>query len=285
MKWNGDAPCALVRTEDPDAAFAAVGSLIGPPPVDFGTGVHSTAVVAESAKLGKDIYIGPCCVIEPGAVIGDGCVLVANCYIGHNAVLGNNCQFYPYVSLRDRTKVGSRVVIHSGTVIGADGFGYAPDKAGIWQKIPQSGIVEIGDDVEIGANSAIDRARFGITKIGNGTKIDNFVQIAHNVTIGNHTVIAAHVGISGSAHIGSHVMVGGQAGFAGHIKVGDGAMVGAGAGVTKDVPPKIYVSDYPAVEHRKAARAHANLMRLPLLKERVKKLEAEMEALKKELQS
>lgn len=278
--WSGDCPCALVRVDSADSAFAKIAVLISPPPVDFGTGVHASAVVADSASIGENVYIGPNCVVEPGAIIGNGCVLVAGCYVGHDVVMGEECKIQPQVSIRERAKIGDRVIIHNGAVIGSDGFGYTPDKAGVWHKVMQLGIVEIGDDVEIGANVAIDRARFGKTKIGNGVKIDNLVQIAHNVVIGNHTAIAAHAGISGSTCIGEHVQIGGQSGFSGHIKVGDWAGIGAQAGVTKDVPAKTFVSGYPAMDHRKATKMHAHMMRLPALKARVKRLEAEIEKLK-----
>ncbi len=274
--WSGDCLCTLVRVENADSAFAKVAVLISPPVVDFGTGIHASAVVADDVTIGENVYIGPHCVVEPGAVIGNDCVLVAGCYIGHDVVMGEDCKIYSQVSIRERVKIGNRVIIHNGAVIGSDGFGYTPDKEGVWHKVMQLGIVELGDDVEIGANVAIDRARFGKTKIGNGVKIDNFVQVAHNVVIGNHTAIAAHAGISGSACIGEHVQIGGQAGFAGHIKVGDWAGIGAQAGVTKDVPGKTFVSGYPAMDHRKAAKLHAQMMRLPRLKERVKALEEKL---------
>jgi UDP-3-O-[3-hydroxymyristoyl] glucosamine N-acyltransferase len=278
--WSGDCPCALLRVESSDSSFAKVAVLISPPPIDFGVGVHASAVIADDVAVGDNVYIGPNCVVEPGVVIGNNCVLIAGCYIGHDVVMGDNCKIYPQVSIRERAKLGDRVTIHNGAVIGSDGFGYTPDKQGVWHKVMQLGIVEIGNDVEIGANVTIDRARFGKTKIGNGVKVDNLVQIAHNVVIGDHTAIAALAGISGSAKIGEHVQVGGQSGFSGHIKVGDWSGVGAQAGVTKDVAPKTFVSGYPAMDHRKAAKNHANIMRLPALKARVKALEEEMENLK-----
>jgi len=278
--WSGDCPCALVRVESSDSSFAKVAVLISLPPIDFGVGVHASAVIADGVVVGDNVYIGPNCVVEPGVVIGNSCVLIAGCYIGHDVVMGDDCKIYPQVSIRERVKLGDRVIIHNGAVIGSDGFGYTPDKSGTWQKVMQLGIVEIGNDVEIGANVAIDRARFGKTKIGNGVKIDNLVQIAHNVCIGDHTAIAAQAGFAGSVRIGEHVQVGGQSGCSGHIKVGDWSGIGAQSGVTKDVPPKIFVSGYPAMNHRKATKMHAHMMRLPALKKRIKKLEEEIEKLK-----
>jgi UDP-3-O-[3-hydroxymyristoyl] glucosamine N-acyltransferase len=271
--WDGRCPGAVIRVESPDRAYADVALLLSPPPVRFGTGVHPTAVIGREVTLGASVYVGPCCVIEPGAVIGDRSVLVAGCYIGHAAVIGSDCRLYAHVSVRERCVLGARVTLHDGAVVGSDGFGYTPDKQGVWQKVMQLGIVEIGDDVEIGANATIDRARFGKTRIGNGVKIDNLVQIAHNVQIDEHSVMASQVGISGSTCIGRHVQLGGQAGLAGHLHVGDGAVVGAQAGVTKDVEAGSFVSGYPAMDHRKATRVHAHLMRLPELKERVRELE------------
>jgi UDP-3-O-[3-hydroxymyristoyl] glucosamine N-acyltransferase len=281
LDWDGDYPCALIRVKSADRAFAEVAALISPPPVTFAPAISPTAVIAEDVAIGADVYIGPHCVIEPGASIGDNCVLVAGCYVGHGAVLGVACTLHAHVSVRDRSRLGDRVVIHNGSVIGSDGFGYTPDENGVWQKVMQLGIVEVGNDVEIGANVTIDRARFGKTLIGNGVKIDNLVQIAHNVRIADNAVMAAQVGISGSSHIGRQVQLGGQAGLAGHLTVGDGAVVGAQAGVTKSVPAKTFVSGYPAMDHRKATKMHAHMMRLPELKKKVRKLEAAIGELQK----
>ncbi len=285
VNWTGICPCAVIRVENPDRAFADAALMFSPPPVAFAPGVHPTAVIAGGATLGAAVHIGPHCVIEAGAFVGDRTVLVAGCYIGHAAVIGADCRLYAHVSVRERCMLGDRVIAHDGVVIGSDGFGYTPDKHGVWQKVMQFGIVEIGNDVEIGANTAIDRARVGRTRIGNGVKIDNLVQVAHNVQIDEHTVMAAQAGISGSTRIGRRVQLGGQSGLAGHLRIGDGAMVGAQAGVTKDVDAGSFVSGYPAMDHRKATRMHAHLMRIPELKERVKALEEALARLRKELPS
>jgi len=282
--WDGSAPCAIIRVKDADRAFGLASPLFSPPPAEFEPGIHPSAVVAADVSLGERVHIGPHCVLANGVVVGSGSVIVAGCYLGHGVVMGADCRLYPLVCLREGSRLGERATIHSGAVIGSDGFGYAQQE-GAWKKIPQVGIVEIGNDVEIGANTTIDRARFGKTIIGNGVKIDNLVQIAHNVRIGDNTVIAACVGISGSATIGRNVRIGGQAGFAGHITVGDNAVVGAGGGVTKDVPPGAFVSDYPAMDHRKAGKMHANIRRLPHLREKVQALELRLNALEKENQS
>jgi len=281
--WDGKCSCTLIRVDSPDAAFAAAAEALGPEVVHFKAGVHACAVVADDARLGEDVSIGPCCVVEPGVVIGARTVVMAGCYLGHGTVLGEDCKLYPHVSTRERTRIGNRVIIHNGTVIGSDGFGYVAGEDRTWMKIPQIGTVEIGDDVEIGANVTIDRARFGKTVIGNGVKIDNLVQVAHNVRIGDHTAVAAQVGIAGSASVGGHVQMGGQAGVSGHLSVGDGAIVAGRAGVTKGVPAGEFVSGYPAMQHGKAAKLRAHMMRLPALKQRVAEIEKELADLKKRL--
>jgi UDP-3-O-[3-hydroxymyristoyl] glucosamine N-acyltransferase len=233
--------------------------------------------------LGRDVSVGPHCVLESGVKVGDRSILYAGCYLGHGVTIGSDTKLYPHVTVREYCQIGSRNIIHSGTVVGSDGFGYTVDEKGVRTKIPQIGIVVIGDDVEIGANVTVDRARFGKTCIGNGVKIDNLVQIAHNVVIGEHAVIVAQVGIAGSAEIGAHSVLAGQAGVAGHVTVGEWVVVGGQAAVTKDVPPKMFVSGYPAMPHEKATRIHAHVMRLPQLKERVIELEKRLQALEQKL--
>jgi len=270
--WNGTAPCAVIRVKNADAAFAVVASILCPPSVVPSSGIHGTAVIAPDVALGKDVSIGPYCVIEKGVRIGDRTVLFAGCYLGVGTTVGVGCRFYPHVTTREYTKIGNRVIIHNGAVIGSDGFGYSKD-GNVWEKIPQVGIVEIGDDVEIGANVTIDRARFGKTLICQGVKIDNLVQIAHNVKVGENTAMAAQVGISGSTVIGANVQLGGQSGFSGHLTVGDNSVVGGQAGVIKDVPPATFVSGYPAMEHVKAMKLQAHVARLPELKQKIAGME------------
>ncbi len=277
--WQGDtAAGALIRVANPDAAFAQVTLLLANPPIVAAPGIHPTAVIAPTARLGKDVSIGPYCVIEAGAQVGDRTVLVAHVYIGQSALVGEDCRFYPFVSLREYVRVGDRVILHNGAVVGSDGFGYSKQGA-VWKKIPQLGIVVLGDDVELGANTTVDRARFGETRIERGVKIDNLVMIAHNVVVGPDTAMASQVGISGSTRIGARCMLGGKAGFAGHIVIGDDVTVCAASGVDNDIKSGAIVLGVPAIPHRDAARRYAAVARLPQLRERVSELEARLKAL------
>ncbi len=270
--WNRPCSATLIRTTSPDKAFAEVAQWFTPPPIVFKPGIHPTAVIADKAQLGKDVFVGPYCVVEPDVKIGDRCVLVAACYIGHGTVIGDDCKFYPHVTLREYIRIGSRVIIHNGVVIGSDGFGYIQEGV-IRKKIPQIGIVVIGHDVEIGANATIDRARFGQTRIGNGVKIDNLVQIAHNVIIGDNSVVIAQVGISGSTCIGERTILAGQVGITGHLMIGSDVIAGAQAGITKDIPNGTFVLGSPAYPYDKATKIFAHMARLPELKAKVAALE------------
>jgi UDP-3-O-[3-hydroxymyristoyl] glucosamine N-acyltransferase len=283
--WAAGCPAALIRVKNPDAAFAKAASLFYVPPPPPVAGVHPSAVVAADAVIGEGVSIGPLCVVEAGAKIGAGTVLMANCYVGYRSEIGENTLLYPQVSLREFVKVGSRTILHNGTVVGSDGFGYSVDDKGVRTKIPQIGTVEIGDDVEIGANTTIDRARFGKTKIGNGVKIDNLVQIAHNVVIGDHAVVVAQVGIAGSTAIGPKAILAGQAGVAGHITIGAGAIIGPRAGVTKDIPAGLHVMGMPAVPVDKMKRTQASIMLLPKMKERIAALDSRICALEAKRQN
>ncbi len=266
-------PAVPIHVANPSLAFAKILERFAPRPVVFPPGVHPAAFVGEGASLGKDVSIQPHAVIEPGATIGDRAFIGANVYIGHGARIGADSVIYPNVSVRERCLLGNRVIVHSGAVIGSDGFGFEMT-AGRHVKIPQIGIVQIDDDVEIGANTTIDRARFGRTWIGEGTKIDNLVQIAHNVVIGKHSVIVSQVGISGSSRLGNYVTLAGQVGVVGHIEIGDQAVVAAQSGVSKSVPAKQVMWGSPAAPMQEQKERHAYIGRLPKLWERVKKLEA-----------
>lgn len=277
--WASDCPAALIRVKNPDSTFAEAAALFYVPAPRPAVGVHPSAVVAPDVELGEDVSIGPLCVVESGVKIGDGTILMANCYVGYRSEAGADCLLYPQVSLREFVKIGNRTILHNGTVVGSDGFGYSVDKNGVRTKIPQIGTVEIGDDVEIGANTTIDRARFGKTSIGNGVKIDNLVQLAHNVTIGDHAVIVAQVGIAGSTSVGSKTILAGQAGIAGHLKIGAGVIVGPNSGVTKDIPDGMHVLGAPALPVDKMKRMHAGIMLLPKMKERIAALDKRLSGL------
>lgn len=235
-------------------------------------GTDASSVVDSSATIHPDAGIGPLCCIGSSSKIDSGCQLISNVSIGQNVILGKDCLIYPGVSILDDCKIGNNVIIHAGTVIGSDGFGFAKSKSGL-KKIKQIGWVEIGDNVEIGSNSSIDRGAIGPTRIGSGTKIDNLVQIAHNVQIGQHCIIVSQVGISGSAKIGNGVILAGKAGIIGHIEIGDGAIVAAQSGVPRSVQPGKTVLGSPARDIREAKRIEASLSRLPDLFKRVRKLE------------
>lgn len=274
----------IIRVENPSVAFTKAVALFSSCDVRRPAGIHETAFIGKEVTLGKDVALGPYVVVEDNVSIGDNTVIYSGTFIGHHSKIGVSSLIYPNVSIREYVEIGSRVVIQSGTVIGSDGFGFV-NMDGIYQRIPQIGIVVIEDDVEIGANVTIDRARFEKTVIGKGTKIDNLVQIAHNVIIGESSVIVAQVGIAGSARLGKGVTVAGQAGVAGHICVGDGAIVAGKAGATKDVPANTFVSGFPARNHKSAIRVNACMQNLPRLFEKVAELTKKINELELKLKS
>ncbi|MDD5042842.1 MAG: UDP-3-O-(3-hydroxymyristoyl)glucosamine N-acyltransferase [Candidatus Omnitrophica bacterium] len=274
----------VILTENPSLAFAKIISMFLPDDAGHFQGIDYTVVMGRNVTLGKDVAIGPYVVIGDNVSIGDNSVIYAGCFIGHHTRIGSRTVIYPHVSIRERINIGSRVIIHSGTVIGSDGFGFATIK-GSHHKIPQVGTVEIADDVEIGANVTIDRARFDKTVIGKGAKIDNLVQIAHNVVIGENSLIVAQVGISGSTIIGNNVTLAGQAGLVGHITVGDNAIVTAQSGVAKSVPADTMVSGYPARPYMTNQRVNASLQNLPKLFSLVRELKKKIEELEAKLEN
>jgi len=272
-----------LRARNPQLCFARALALFHPAP-QTPPGIHATAVVAPDAVIEDGASVGPLCVVEGGSRIGAGSVLVAQVYVGAGVRVGSGCRIYPQVVLREGVQIGDRVILHSGAVIGADGFGYAQEGAR-YVKIPQVGRVVLEDDVEIGANTAIDRATLQETRIGRGTKIDNLVQIGHNVSVGEDTIIVSQVGISGSARIGSRVTLAGQVGIVDHVTVGEGAVVGAQAGVPKDVPPGAVVLGAPAIPHLEFKRQLIAIARLPELRKTVQALEARLQELESRLKS
>ncbi len=267
------ARAAFLLSDNPYYTFACVVELFHPPSRPA-PGISPLAHIHPGAEIGKDASIAPFASVAEGARIGERTVLHPGVVVGEGASVGEDCLLYPNVVLYHGVRIGSRAILHAGCVIGSDGFGFAPTREG-YRKIPQVGTVEIGDDVEIGANTTVDRAALGVTRILKGTKLDNLVQVGHNVVIGSDTVIAAQVGIAGSSKVGSRVMIGGQAGIAGHLEVEDGVMLGAKCGVPGDLSAsesKVW-SGIPAMPHSVWLRMAMLLPKLPELFRRVKRLE------------
>ena len=261
-----------IQVEDARLAFAKVLEVFAPP-LNYEKGVHPSAVLAPDVHISEGAGIGPGCVIEAGARIGRGSYVAALSYIGSGVSVGAGTIVHPRVCILRETVIGSGVVVHSGSVIGSDGFGFVKMRDGSYYKIPQTGRVVIEDGVEIGANVTIDRATTGETLIGRGTKIDNLVHIAHNVTVGHDVAIVALVGVSGSCHIGSGAILAGQVGIVDHVNIGDNVIVGAKSGVSKNVPSNTYVWGIPARNHAEQKRITAAMHRLPELVKRVRELE------------
>jgi UDP-3-O-[3-hydroxymyristoyl] glucosamine N-acyltransferase len=264
----------MLRAANPKLAFARAAEWLVPPS-PIARGIHPTSIISPSAQIAPGVAVGPYAVVEDDVQIGAGTEIGAFCFLGRGSVLGEKCRLYPRVTLYAGVRIAHRVILHSGAVIGSDGFGYVAED-GKRRKFPQVGEVEIGDDVEIGANTTIDRGSLDRTVIGSGVKLDNLVHVAHNVSIGENTVIAAQTGISGSAIIGKNVAFGGQAGLGDHCEVKDGAIVGGQAGI---LPGKIVrgggiVWGTPARPLEKFKEQFAWLSRLPALAERIKRLES-----------
>jgi len=255
--WTLGAPCAVIRVEDPNHACMAAAKLFAPPQPVRAPGVHPSAIVDPTAKLGKDVHVGAFTIVEKGAVVGDGAVIEAQTFIGENCVVGEGSHIYPQVTLREGTKIGRGVILHCGVRLGGDGYGYNTTfENGLpkIEKIPQLGIVELGDFVEIGSNTTIDRARIGRTYIGPHTKIDNLVQIGHNVKVAGYSGIIAQAGVAGSTQIGTGCLIWAQAGISGHIKIADGVQVGPQAGVPQSLDGSLkYVIGAPAMSMKDLA--------------------------------
>jgi UDP-3-O-[3-hydroxymyristoyl] glucosamine N-acyltransferase len=274
LGFSEETAAAQIRVANPSKAFEQVVVKLAPKAVQFAPGIHPASVVDPSARLGRNVSIQPHAVIEASVWIGDNAVVGAGSYIGHETAIGPSCLIYPNVTIRERTRIGARVIIHSGAVIGADGFGFELVE-GRHKKIAQIGFVQIDDDVEIGANTTIDRARFGRTWIQEGVKIDNLVQIAHNVIVGKNSIIAAQTGISGSTRIGENVMMAGQVGVIGHLTIEDNTVIAAQSGISKDLPGGAWFGS-PAVPLPEAKRQIAWIHRLGKLFDRIKAIEKKL---------
>lgn len=272
-------PVPALRAANPDLAFARVAAAFAETPGRPAPGLHPSAVVDPAARLGRNVAVGALAVVEAGAVVGDGTVIYPQVFVGAQAQIGPDCLLWPQVVVRERCILGARVILHPGVVVGSDGFGFATEK-GVHHKVPQLGIVVVEDDVEIGAGTTIDRARFGRTVVGRGSKLDNLVQVAHNVSIGPGCLIAAQAGISGSTKLGAYVILGGQAGLAGHLEVGDRGIVTAQSGLGKDVPPGVMVGGEHAKELRRHMKELGALGRLPEALEEIRKLKRDIAELR-----
>ena len=248
------------------------------------SGVEEPTHIALSAQVADDAYVGAFTYIGECAVVGEGCKLYPQVYIGDDVVIGNNVTLYPGVKVYHGCRIGNNCIVHAGSVIGSDGFGFAPQADGSYKKIPQIGVVILEDDVELGANTTIDRATMGATIIRRGVKLDNLVQIAHNVEVGENTVMAAQVGIAGSTKIGSQCMFGGQVGVAGHRHVGNRVVIGAQSGIPNDVKDNMELMGYPAVPKVEFARQTVHIKRLAQLNQTVKELQQQINELKKHIQ-
>lgn len=270
--------------DDPYLGYAKVGQLFEDTSLLFEGPVHPSALIDPTSTVHPSVAIGPLSVIGPRCVVGEKTSIGSHCVLERGSSIGSSCRIDSGAIIRRDSVIGNRVIIQSGTVIGSEGFGNAVDQ-GVFVRIPCFGTVVIEDDVEIGANVTVDRGNFQPTRIGKGTRIDNLVQIAHNVEIGRHTAMAAQVGISGSTKIGNHVIIAGQVGFVGHIEIGDGAFIGAQAGVSKSVKPGQQVTGYPARELMKVRRSDAALQELPQMLKELKKLRTEVETLKAALKA
>ncbi len=282
---NGDAsaaPCAILRSDNPYRSFAQAVALFHQP-VPPARGVDRLSSIAADASLGADVSVGPFVVIGAGAVIGARSVIYPNVVIGAGARVGEDCILHAHASLRDGVVLGNRVIIQNGAVIGSDGFGFVRQPDGSHLKIPQYADVVIEDDVEIGANTTIDRPAIGETRIRAGTKIDNLVQVAHGVSIGRNVLLAAQVGIAGSVTIEDDVVLAGQVGVSGHLKLGKGVVATAQTGIPNSVPAGSFISGYPAVPNREWLKSSAVVRQLPALRKRIAQLEARLAELEEKL--
>jgi UDP-3-O-[3-hydroxymyristoyl] glucosamine N-acyltransferase len=264
----------LVRVPDAYTAFATLLSKYQEIMQQQLIGIQQPSYIAATVSYGQNVFIGAFAYLGENVKLGNNTKIFPNAFIGDNVIIGNDCMIHPGVKIYHDCKIGNHVNIHAGTVIGSDGFGFAPQADGSFKKVPQIGNVVIEDHVEIGANATIDRATMGSTLIMSGAKLDNLIQIAHNVEVGHSTIIAAQAGVSGSTKIGNGVMIGGQAGIVGHIQLGDGAKVNAQSGVSKSIEPGKVVTGSPAHDYTSALRSQAVTRKLPELEKRVKELEA-----------
>ncbi len=272
----------LIVCENVDNAFSEIVRIYAPEPVVYTPGIQHGAVVAPSAQLGANVHIGPNAVIGEDVVIGDNTIIAAGCYVGDRTRIGRNCIIYPNVTIMHRCRLGNNIILHPGVVIGGDGFGYQITDKGIF-KVPQTGIVQIDDNVEIGANTTVDRARFGRTWIKHDVKIDNMVMVAHNVIVGEYSILIAQCGIAGSAELEQGVILAAQSGVNGHITLGAGTRLAATSAASKSSPPQSTLLGLPAEPQREFLLRHALPKKFERLSKKVKELEEQLAAMKAEL--
>ncbi|HSL21198.1 MAG TPA: UDP-3-O-(3-hydroxymyristoyl)glucosamine N-acyltransferase [Vicinamibacterales bacterium] len=275
-------PCAALRTAEPYVAFARALELFVDTPRPQ-AGVDACTAIGRDVQFGKNVAVGPFVTIGDGVAIGDNTIIYSHAAIGAGTTIGRDCILYSHVAVRERITVGDRVILHNGVVVGSDGYGFARQKDGTHYKIPQIGTIVIEDDVELGANTCVDRPAVGETRIGAGTKIDNLVQIAHGVSVGRRVLLAAQTGVAGSSRIEDDVVFAGQVGVAGHITIGKGTIATAQTGIPNSTDPGSFVSGYPAIRNRDWLKSSAVFKRLPELKKQLQELERRVSELEAEL--
>jgi UDP-3-O-[3-hydroxymyristoyl] glucosamine N-acyltransferase len=275
----GAAPIAALRTANPYLAFALAIELFYQTP-RYEPGIHPTAIIAKTARIGENAHIGPYCFIDEGAQIGGNAVLHSFITIYRHAQIGDDFFAHAHAVVREHCRLGNRVILQNGVIIGGDGLGFAKQKDGTWYKMRQSGPAVLEDDVEVQSNACVDRATVGETRVGRGTKLDDLVLIGHASSVGPNTMLCGQVGLAGSTKIGAGCILAGQVGTAGHLSIGDGAVLTAQSGIPSDVPPRSLYSGYPAVDNRQWLKTVAALNRLPELQKRVRDIESELEKLK-----
>jgi UDP-3-O-[3-hydroxymyristoyl] glucosamine N-acyltransferase len=263
----------LLRTRNPHFAYARAAELFHRPP-QYAAGIHPTAIIDSSVRIGANASIGPYVVIEPDVTLGESCTLLSHVVVYRGVSIGKNFFAHAHVSVREFCQIGDNVLLHNGVVIGSDGFGFAKDDNGHWHKVPQSGKVVIEDNVEIQANSCVDRGSMGETRIGRNSKVDNLVQVGHNCTVGENALLCAQVGLAGSTELGKNVILAGQAGVAGHCKVGDEVVITAQSGTHGDIPAGSVISGFPGFDNKQWLRSVAVFNRLPELARAVRELTA-----------
>jgi UDP-3-O-[3-hydroxymyristoyl] glucosamine N-acyltransferase len=274
-EFKGECPAPLLRVANPYLAFAHAIALFHAPPAPP-AGVHPTAILGAGVVLGKDVSIGPYVTLGDRVAVGDGTTIHPHCVVYRDARIGKGCLLHSHAVVREEVRLGDRVILQNGAIVGADGFGFAPRGDGTYEKIPQAGTVELGDDVEVQALSCVDRATIGVTSVGNGTKIDNLVQVGHGSRVGKDTLLCGQVGLAGTTHVGDRVTLAGQVGVAGHLTIGDGATVTAQSGVMDNIPAGELWGGFPAVPFRDYKLAIFYFLKLPELVKRLKALERQV---------